>query len=148
MTVVTGELVHQNVRFNSEVQMANIQQRPDVRAITIAIVGDQAEARRIKGRLKLEGIDCVLTAERSLATNKPTKRVSGAVKIQVRRSEVQRALSILGAKNNTGTGNVAAEVSAPPIRKLRVHRLDARNRSVQAVVVLLILLAALILYLF
>jgi uncharacterized protein with PIN domain len=128
--------------------MANTQQKPDVRAITIAIVRDQPEARRIKERLKSEGIDCVLTAERSVATNKLTKRVSGAVKIQVRRPEVQRALSILGAKNNAGIRNTGAQDSAPPIRKLRGHRLDARNPAVQAIVVLFILVAALILYLF
>jgi hypothetical protein len=128
--------------------MANIQQRPDVRAITIAIVRDQSEARRIKERLKSQGIDCVLTAERSLVTNKPTKRVSGAVKIQVRQSEVQRALSILSAKNSAGSGNATAQGFAPPIRKLRTHRLDAHNPAVQAIAVLLILVVALILYLF
>jgi hypothetical protein len=127
--------------------MATLQHKPDVRTVTIAIVRNQNEARRIQDNLKSEGIESALTAERSVATAKSTKQELGAVKVQVARSDVQRALRTLGAKNTAGRGNSEAQVAGRKTPILRSHKLAGRDPTVPAIVVVFILLAALILFL-
>jgi hypothetical protein len=127
--------------------MATLQHKPDVRTVTIAIVRNQKEARRIQDNLKSEGIESILTAERSVATAKSTKQELGAVKVQVARSDVQRALSTLGAKNTEDRGKTEAQVAGPKTPTSRSHKLARRDPTVPAIVVVFIIIAALILFL-
>ena len=127
--------------------MANTQAKPDLRAVTIAIVRKGAEAERIQNKLKSEGIESFLASERSFAINKSGSKELGAVKVQVGGSDVQRALRILGAANlaaspNSGTG-VKGRKARNPITRL-VEKLDPR---LQPIVVIAVIIAALILFL-
>ena len=73
--------------------MPNTQAKPDIRTVTIAIVRKGAEAQRIQKKLQSEGIESFLATERSFAINKSKSKELGAVKVQVGRSDVQRALN-------------------------------------------------------
>jgi hypothetical protein len=127
--------------------MATLQHKPDVRTVTIAIVRNQKEARRIQDNLKAEGIESTLTAERSVATAKSAKQELGAVKVQVARSDVQRALRTLAAKNTDDRGKTEAQVTGQNTPTLRSRKLARRDPTVPAIVVVFILIAALILFL-
>ena len=128
--------------------MANTQAKPDLRTVTIAIVRKGAEAERIQKKLKSEGIESFLATERSFAINKSRSKELGAVKVQVGRSDVQGALRILGAANLAASPSSGAEVkgrkASNPITRL-VEELDPR---LQTIVVIAVIIAALILFLF
>ena len=128
--------------------MANTQAKPDLRTVTIAIVRKGAEAERIQKKLESEGIESFLATERSFAINTSRSTELGAVKIQVGRSDVKGALRILGAANLAASPSSGAEVkgrkASNPITRL-VEELDPR---LQTIVVIAVIIAALILFLF
>ncbi|MDH3445987.1 MAG: hypothetical protein OEN50_18825 [Deltaproteobacteria bacterium] len=129
--------------------MPNLKQRPDVRAITIAIVRNQKDALRIQQKLKGAGIECVQTAERSIATDKTTAVEIGAVKIQVARADVQRALNVLSATDDNRRRGKLDEKSVKPRSRTSLSPAEpAGNPTVPAIVIAFIVLAALIIFLF
>jgi hypothetical protein len=136
--------------------MASTRAKPELRTVTIAIMREGAEVEAMQSKLLAAGIESFLTSERSYVVKKshdlrarqapPPGKEKGAVKLQVARSDVQRALSILGA------GNVPAPVPAPGIevpgrdlRKTTPRRLKDRDPTVPIIVVVFVLVAALIL---
>ncbi|HEY7554065.1 MAG TPA: hypothetical protein VIH18_04595 [Candidatus Binatia bacterium] len=128
--------------------MANTQAKPDLRIVTIAIVRKGAEAQRIQDKLKSAGIESFLATERSFAINKSrSKELGGAVKVQVRRSDVQSALRILGAVNLAASSSSWAEVAGRKSPNPRLLLLKDSNQTVPALVVIAVIIAALILFL-
>jgi hypothetical protein len=145
--------------------MAGTRAKPDLRTVTIAIVRDGAEAQRMQGKLKSAGIESFLTSERSYAVKKshdlreqhqsrlirpladavPASKESAAVKVQVARPDVQRALGILGSVNLAGSSSSRTAVAGHKVRKLRPQLLKDRDPTVSIIVVIFILVAALIL---
>ena len=145
--------------------MAGTRAKPDLRTVTIAIVRDGAEAERMQDKLKSAGIESFLTSERSYAVKKsqdlraqhqsrlirplahaaPASKESAAVKVQVARHDVQRALGILGGVNSTSIPTAKAEMAGHKIHKLRLHLLKDRDPTVSVIVVVFVLVAALIL---
>jgi hypothetical protein len=127
--------------------MANTQAKPDLRIVTIAIVRKGAEAQRIQDKLKSAGIESFLATERSFAINKSRSKELGAVKVQVRRSDVQSALRILGAANLAASSSSWAEVAGRKSPNPRLRLLKDSNQTVPALVVIAVIIAALILFL-
>ena len=127
--------------------MPNTQAKPDLRAVTIAIVRKGAEAERIQRKLKSEGIESFLATERSFAINKSKSTELGAVKVQVGRSDVQRALRILGATNLAASPSSGTEDTARKARYSPLGPLKDRDLIISAIVVVFIVIAALILLL-
>jgi len=127
--------------------MANTQAKPDLRIVTIAIVRKGAEAQRIQDKLKLQGIESFLATERSFAINKSRSKELGAVKVQVSRSDVQRALSILGAASHAASPIFGAEVAGRKFLNPRLQRLKDSDSTVPALVVIAVIVAALVLFL-
>jgi hypothetical protein len=145
--------------------MAGTRAKPDLRTVTIAIVGDGAAAERMQARLKSAGIESFLTSERSFAVKKshnlgaqhqprlirpladaaPLSKEKGAVKVQVARSDVQRALNILGTANVTASPAARIEVAERKLRKVTPRLLKDRDPTLPIVVVVFILVAVLIL---
>jgi hypothetical protein len=146
--------------------MAGTRAKPDLRTVTIAIVGDGAAADRMQAKLKAAGIESIVTSERSYTVKKPPdgavqhqpwatrpaasgprNREAGAVKVQVAHSDVQRALGILGAGHRAVTP--VSEVRIPERRTtdVRPRPLKERDPTVPTIVVAFIILAALILFL-
>jgi hypothetical protein len=122
--------------------MANLKAKPELRAVTIALVRNRKEAERVQDKLRAAGVESALAAESSYAMDKGTSRERRAVKIQVRRSDVQRALIILGGANMATT--TAANASETP----RASRwLTAGNPIVATVATLSVIIAALVLFL-
>jgi hypothetical protein len=123
--------------------MANLKAKPELRAVTIALVRNRKEAERVQDKLRAAGVESALAAESSYAMDKGTSRERRAVKIQVRRSDVQRALIILGGAN-MATTTTAANASETP----RASRwLTAGNPIVATVATLSVIIAALVLFL-
>ena len=127
--------------------MPNTQAKPDLRAVTIAIVRKGAEAQRIQKKLKSEGIESFLATERSFAINKSKSTELGAVKVQVGRSDVQRALRILGAGNLSASPHPGAEVKGRKARNPITRLVEELDPRLQAIGVIAIIIAALILFL-
>jgi hypothetical protein len=127
--------------------MANTQAKPDLRIVTIAIVRKGAEAERIQDKLKSAGIESFLATERSFAINKSRSKELGAVKVQVGRSDVQCALSILGAANLAASPSSGAEVAGRRALNPRHLLLKDSDPTVPALVVIAVIVAALILFL-
>ena len=127
--------------------MPKTQAKPDLRTVTIAIVRKGSEAQRIQKKLESEGIESFLATEQSFAISKSKSKELGAVKVQVGRSDVQRALKILAAANLTASPSSRAEVkgrkAGNPITRL-VKELDPR---LQTIVVIAVIIAALVLFL-
>jgi hypothetical protein len=128
------------IRAAIESHMANLRAQPGLRTVTIALVRDHKDARRIQDKLRFAGIESFLATEPSYSLNKPANRERRAVKIQVGRADVQRALGILGAAN-LGPRSEAAGGG----RNLRW--LAGENPIVPVIVVISILVAAAILFL-
>jgi hypothetical protein len=122
--------------------MANLRAKPELRTVTIALVRDHKEAQRVQDKLRLAGIESVLAAERSYALGK-TNREHRAVKIQVGRTDVQRALSILGTANHTAKSGLAGRKT----RARRARWLTGDNPITPVIVALAVITAALILFL-
>jgi hypothetical protein len=127
--------------------MANTQAKPDLRTVTIAIVRKGAEAQRIQKKLASEGIESFLATERSFAINKSKNKELGAVKVQVSRSDVQRALRILGAANLTVSPNSGGEVKGRKARNPITRWVEQLDPRLQTIVVIALIIAALILFL-
>jgi len=123
--------------------MANLRAKPELRTVTIALVRDHKEAQRVQDKLRSSGVESFLAAERSYAPGKSTSRERRAVKIQVGRTDVQRALNILG------TANLAArpEVAGRKARSRRPRWLTNDNPIVPVIVAISVVIAALILFL-
>ena len=128
--------------------MPNTQAKPDLRTVTIAIVRRGAEAERIQKKLKSEGIESFLATERSFAINKSKSTELGAVKVQVGRSDVQRALRILGAGNLSASPHPGAEVKGRKARNPITRLVEELDPRLQTIVVIAVIIAALILFLF
>ncbi len=79
--------------------------------VTIATVRNHAEARRLVIKLESAGIDSLLTVERATETASLRYRWFNGVKVQVSRSDVQRALQALHMSR------VGQDNSAPQERK-------------------------------
>jgi hypothetical protein len=120
--------------------MANLRAKPGLRAVTIALVRDHKDARRIQERLGSAGIESFLATEPSYTLNKPAHRERRAVKIQVGRADVQRALIILGSVHLGATTEAAGH-------KLRFRWLAHGNPIVPVIVAISVLVGALILFL-
>ena len=127
--------------------MPNTQAKPDLRTVTIAIVRKGAEAQRIQKKLESEGIESFLATERSFAINKSKSKELGAVKVQVSRSDVQRALKILGAANLTAGPSSGAEVKGRKARNPITRLVEELDPRLQTIVVIAVIIAALILFL-
>lgn len=127
--------------------MPDLKQTPHIRAVTIAIVRNQQEALQIKQKLEAGGIECFQSGERSIATDKSTRRELNAVKVQVARSDVQRALSILSVKHNAVAGKPHAKSAKKTNRTPRTPKRVATHSTAPAMAVALIILAAVILFL-
>ena len=68
------------------------------RLITIANFNEPLEANLAKMKLESAGIKCFLSGENFIATYWLLWLVEGGVKLQVKKSEAERALEILGTK--------------------------------------------------
>lgn len=127
--------------------MPNTQSKPDLRTVTIAIVRKGAEVQRIQKKLESEGIESFLATERSFAINKSKSAELGAVKVQVSRADVQRALRILGAVNLTANPNPGAEVKGRKASNRITRLVEKLDPRLQTIVVIAVIIAALILFL-
>ena len=145
--------------------MAGTRAKPDLRTVTIAIVRDGAEVQAMQSKLTAAGIESILTAERSYAVKKsldpsshqqprllhpgahvaPPGKEAGAVKVQVARADVQRALGILGAANVAPNPSSSLGVVGGKDRKVSPRLLKDRDPTVPIIVVIFTLIAALIL---
>ena len=136
--------------------MASTRAKPELRTVTIAIVRDGAEAQAMQSKLTSAGIESFLTSERSYVVKKahdlgarragPPGNEKGAVKVQVARSDVQRALGILGAANDAAPGPAPSiQVAGRNSRKVTPRLLKDRDPTVPIIVVVFVLVAALIL---
>jgi hypothetical protein len=145
--------------------MAGTRAKPELRTVTIAIVGEGAEAERMQSKLRSAGIESFLTSEASyaaknspnaagaqrrrlippLANAAPATRQTGAVKVQVARADVERALNVLGATNLSASP--LSKIKSPDTHqwKLNPRLLNARDPTVPIIVVVFVLVAALIL---
>lgn len=135
--------------------MASTRAKPELQTVTIAIVRNGAEAQGMQTKLKSAGIESFLTSERSYAVKKShdagvphaaaAHKESAAVKVQVARSDVQRALSILGASSVAESPTSVPEVAGREARKLSPRPLKDRNPTVPIMVVVFVIAAVLIL---
>jgi hypothetical protein len=135
--------------------MASTRAKPELRTVTVAIVRDGVEVQAMQSKLTAAGIESFLTSERSYAVKKsqdfraqpiaPSSKEAGAVKVQVARSDVQRALSVLGAANGPVNLNSAIEVGRDKAGKVAPRLLKDRDPTVPIIVVVFILAAVLIL---
>jgi hypothetical protein len=135
--------------------MASTRAKPELQTVTIAIVRNGTEAQGMQSKLKSAGIESFLTAERSYAVKKShdagvpraaaAHKESAAVKVQVARSDVQRALSILGAANLAESPKSAPEVAGRKARNPGPRPLKERDPTVPIIVVAFVIAAALIL---
>jgi hypothetical protein len=144
--------------------MASARAKPDLRTVTIAIVRDGAEVQAMRSKLAAAGIESLLTSERSYALKKSQDlraqhqpqllhpeahgalgKEAGAVKLQVGRADVQRALSILGAQNVAPVPGSSLEVARPKTAKASSRPLKDRDPTVPIILVVFTLLAALLL---
>jgi hypothetical protein len=120
----------------------------------------------MQAKLKSAGIESIVTSERSYAVKKahdgavqhqarltrppapgPRNRETGAVKVQVAHSDVQRALGILGAGNGAMTPVSEVRIAGRRSADVRPRLLKERDPTVPIIVVALVVLAALILFL-
>jgi hypothetical protein len=139
--------------------MGSTRAKPELRTVTIAIVRDGAEAQTMQSKLTSAGIESFLTSERSYVVKKshdlgarrpaPAGSEKGAVKVQVPRPDVQRALGILGA------ANVAAPIQSSSIqvagrksREVTSRLLRDRDPTVPIIVVVFVIVAGVILSIF
>jgi hypothetical protein len=136
--------------------MASTRAKPELRTVTIAIVRDGAEVQTMQSKLKSAGIESFLTSERSYVVKKspdlavrhaaPPGKEKGAVKVQVARSDVQRALSVLGAAHVAAPpAPCSLQVAPQKTRKVAPRLLRDRDPTVPIIVVVFVLVAALIL---
>jgi hypothetical protein len=137
--------------------MAGTRAKPELRTVTIAIVRDGNEVQAMQSKLKVAGIESFLTSERSYAVKKahglgrhgsPPGKEKGAVKVQVARGDVQRALGVLGATSATAPAPAQAGRAQAAGRRSRQSipsLLKDRDPTVPVIVVVFILVAALIL---
>jgi hypothetical protein len=145
--------------------MAGTRAKPELRTVTIAIVAEGAEAERMQGKLRSAGIESFRTSEASYAAKKshngggqqrrrlippmtdaePVTRQTGAVKIQVARADVERALNVLGATNLSARPLSKLKSSDSHSGKPKPRLLSARDPTVPIIVVVFVLVAALIL---
>ena len=136
--------------------MGSTRAKPELRTVTIAIVRDGAEAQAMQTKLTSAGIESFLTSERSYAVKKghdlgarraaPLGNEKGAVKVQVARSDVQRALGVLGATNVAAPiPSSTTQVAGRESRGIRSRLLRDRDPTVPVVVVVFVMVAVLIL---
>jgi len=135
--------------------MASTRAKPELQTVTIAIVRNGAEAQGMQSKLKSAGIESFLTSERSYAVKKThdpglphaaaANKESAAVKVQVARSDVQRALSILGAANLAESPRSVPEVAARKASNPSPRPLKDRDPTAPIIVVVFVIIAALIL---
>jgi hypothetical protein len=135
--------------------MGSTQAKPELRTVTIAIVRDGAEAQAMQTKLTSAGIESFLTSERSYAVKKghdlaarraaPLSNEKGAVKVQVARSDVQRALRILGATLAASIPSSTTQVAGRESRGSSSRLLRDRDPTVPIVVVIFVMMAVLIL---
>jgi hypothetical protein len=121
--------------------MANLKAKPELRTVTIALVRNRKEAERVQDKLRAAGIESALAAESSYAVDKGASRERRAVKIQVKRSDVQSALCILGNANAGATAAANASQTQPSPRWL-----TAGNPIVATIATLAVIIAALVLF--
>jgi hypothetical protein len=136
--------------------MASTRAKPELRTVTIAIVRDGAQVQAMQSKLAAAGIESFLTSERSYVVKKspdvearhapPPSGEKGAVKVQVARSDVQRALSVLGAANVAAPAPAfGVQVASRKPRRATSRLLKDRDPTVPIIVVIFVLVAALIL---
>jgi hypothetical protein len=123
--------------------MANLRAKPDLRTVTIAVVRDHKEAQRVQEKLRTAGIQSYLAAERSYPVDKRSHREMRAVKVQVGRAEVQRALSVLRVANLSSR----AELKTPKARNWRPGWLTDESPRVAAIAAIAAIVGTLILFL-
>jgi hypothetical protein len=117
----------------------------------------------MRSKLAAAGIESMLTSERSYALKKSQDlraqhqpllhpeahgalgKEAGAVKLQVGRADVQRALSILGAQNVAPVPGSSLEAARPKSAKASSRPLKDRDPTVPIILVVFTLLAALLL---
>ncbi|HEX2230449.1 MAG TPA: hypothetical protein VHM64_25235 [Candidatus Binatia bacterium] len=136
--------------------MGSTRAKPELRTVTIAIVRDGAEAQAMQTKLTSAGIESFLTSERSYAVKKGqdlgARRASalgnekGAVKVQVARSDVQRALGVLGATQvGASIPGPDTQLASRESRGISSRLFKDRDPTVPVVVVVFVMMAVLIL---
>jgi hypothetical protein len=146
--------------------MAGTRAKPELRTVTIAIVAEGTEAENMQNKLRSGGVESFLASEtsyvikkshegtqhqarfiRSLPDAAASTKQRGAVKVQVARADVERALSILGAANLAINPGAGSRPDFPDLkaRKASPGMLGARDPTVPIIVVAFVLIAVLIL---
>ena len=128
--------------------MASIKAKPEIQTVTVAIVRNRDHGRRVQKVLGAHGIESFLTAERSFAVTRTKREERGAIKVQVRRSEVERAIKALGEKRQSEGPRPAQASEGVRLRAAPQRRENPRDLTIPAVVVVLLILGALVLFLF
>jgi hypothetical protein len=123
--------------------MSNLRAKPDLRTVTISVVRDHAEAQRVQDKLRSVGIESCLAAERSYAVDKSINREMRAVKVQVARTDVQRALETLRIANLASRPQARVERT----RQWQSQSFTVGNPIVPVIVVICLIIAALVLFL-
>ena len=84
--------------------MANAAEKRQAGNVTVATVRNEEEALRVTGKLDSSGIKWLKVDERAPGARARRGRGTGEIKIQVSRSDVRRALELLGEKRESARG--------------------------------------------
>jgi hypothetical protein len=118
--------------------------------VTIATVRSRAEARQLAAKLESAGIESLVTVERAADSPSTTNRWFNGVKVQVNRSDVQRALHALQlsrAEGDESTPHGRKSESATGFSRFQLN-LANWQEAVLAVGVIIAVAALLALWLF
>lgn len=85
------------------------------RLITIATFDEPLKANMAKIKLESEGIGCFLAGENFVATYWLLANAEHGIKLQVKKSEAERALEILGTDEKVDTEQVEENLTPEPI---------------------------------
>jgi hypothetical protein len=116
--------------------------------ITIATVPSRAEARAIAAKLEAAGIQSLLSVERAMQPQSTGNRWFGGTKVQVTRSDVERALRVLQRPRGEEGGSREAVSEATEANSRRRIDLDSWRGAALAVSAMIALAALLALWLF
>lgn len=85
------------------------------RPITIATFDEPLKANMAKIKLESEGIGCFLAGENFVATYWLLANAEHGIKLQVKKSEAERALEILGTDEKVDTEQIEKNLTPEPI---------------------------------
>lgn len=85
------------------------------RLITIATFDEPLKANMAKIKLESEGIGCFLAGENFVATYWLLANAERGIKLQVKKSEAERALKILGTDEKVDTEQIEKNLTPEPI---------------------------------